>query len=89
MRIVPELGGGCVGICGAVGVGSIGVEGSVGVRSTMTVDVGVNVKAGVTVVDKSQVGPEINPVATSGPFTPTCTVPTVSWPESNTLNSPL
>src|SRR5687768_10748426 len=89
MRIVPELGGGCVGNCGTVGVGSIGVEGSVGVKSTMTVGDGVNVKAGVTVVDKSQAGPAIKPVATSGPFTPTWTVPTVSAPESITLNSPL
>jgi hypothetical protein len=48
----------------------------------------VSVVIGVTVAEL-HAGPVISPIATSGPFTPTRTVPGIRVPESTMLNSPL
>src|SRR5688572_898499 len=92
MRMVPELAGGGW----TVGGGAVSVNGkAVGEAGVSTVvtgeELGVMVSAklvAVAVVVKAQTGPIISPIAISGPFTPTRTLPGISSPESTTLNSP-
>jgi len=77
---MPELAGGgwIIGTI-TVGVNAVGDCAT----SRVAVTVGGIVTVGVPVVNKSQAGPAIDPLATSGPFAPTGTVPLVKERKQN------